>query len=344
MLTGRAVFARDTVTDTFAAIVEREPEWSALPDATPMHLRRLLQRCLDKDPKRRLRDIGDARLDLHAVPDAPIGALSSRASRPLTRAVVMGGTVVVALSAFAVGRFANTDDSVTPTATRLVIPFGDGDVAAFGPVAALSRDENASCTPRIGACIFGPSMDSRPFQSLELNHRHSSDPAATLGSPATRSCHQTGCGLAFLKPPSSGKSRLAVALRLRSRTSPARKVARSTLTVPSHGTPTTPSSLPQLARRVEVVAFGWSRQPEVRPSSSSPWKRVRLQRRRRCCLVEPTFFSLFRPARLGRRGHRRSIAEDPRAPRSHSRWPRRSICRERLSDLRIPRDLVWRAG
>ena len=140
MLTGRAVFAGDTVTDTLAAILEREPDWSALPDATPTHLRRLLQRCLEKDPKRRLRDIGDARLDLDAVPDAPAGALSSRASRPLTRAVVMGGTVVVGLTAFAVWRFANTDDPVTRTATRLEIPFGDGDIAPYGPVAALSRD------------------------------------------------------------------------------------------------------------------------------------------------------------------------------------------------------------
>jgi hypothetical protein len=71
MLTGHAAFARDTITDTLAAIVEREPDWRALPDATPTHVRRLLQRCLEKDPRRRWRDIGDAGIDLDAAHVAP---------------------------------------------------------------------------------------------------------------------------------------------------------------------------------------------------------------------------------------------------------------------------------
>src|SRR5262245_39046375 len=62
MLTGRAVFAGDTITDVLAAIVTREPDWTALPATTPATIRRLLARCLEKDPKRRLRDIGEARL------------------------------------------------------------------------------------------------------------------------------------------------------------------------------------------------------------------------------------------------------------------------------------------
>jgi len=64
MLTGRAFFARDTVTDTLAAIIEQEPDWAALPPATPEGIRRLLRRCLDKDRKRRLRDIGDAGVEI----------------------------------------------------------------------------------------------------------------------------------------------------------------------------------------------------------------------------------------------------------------------------------------
>ena len=46
------------------AILDREPDWSALPKTTPSTIRRLLRRCLEKDPKRRLRDIGDAQFDL----------------------------------------------------------------------------------------------------------------------------------------------------------------------------------------------------------------------------------------------------------------------------------------
>ena len=64
MLTGRAAFAGDDVSDTLAAILEREPDWTALPAATPPLIRRLLRRCLEKDRTRRLADIADARLEI----------------------------------------------------------------------------------------------------------------------------------------------------------------------------------------------------------------------------------------------------------------------------------------
>ena len=54
MLTGRALFARDTLTDTLAAVVQSDPDWQALPAATPARIRDLLRRCLQKDPQRRL--------------------------------------------------------------------------------------------------------------------------------------------------------------------------------------------------------------------------------------------------------------------------------------------------
>jgi Tol biopolymer transport system component len=64
MLTGRPAFHGDSLAATIAAILEREPDTSALPGQTPVLVRRLIQRCLEKDPKRRLRDIGDARLEI----------------------------------------------------------------------------------------------------------------------------------------------------------------------------------------------------------------------------------------------------------------------------------------
>ena len=64
MLSGRRPFVGETTTDVLAAIVDREPEWKALSAAVPSSVRRLLERCLEKDPKRRLRDIGDARVEL----------------------------------------------------------------------------------------------------------------------------------------------------------------------------------------------------------------------------------------------------------------------------------------
>jgi eukaryotic-like serine/threonine-protein kinase len=64
MLTGRRTFSASTTADTIAAILQREPDWSAIPQGTPSALRRLLSRCLEKDPRRRLRSVGDGRLDL----------------------------------------------------------------------------------------------------------------------------------------------------------------------------------------------------------------------------------------------------------------------------------------
>ena len=68
MLTGQATFARATVTETLAAIIERDPEWKALPPATPPAIVRLLRRCLEKDPRRRLHDVADVRIEIDEAP------------------------------------------------------------------------------------------------------------------------------------------------------------------------------------------------------------------------------------------------------------------------------------
>jgi len=68
MLTGRQAFGGETISDSLAAILTKDPDRAPLPTATPPNLRRLLDRCLEKDPKRRLRDIGEARLILEGEP------------------------------------------------------------------------------------------------------------------------------------------------------------------------------------------------------------------------------------------------------------------------------------
>jgi serine/threonine protein kinase/Tol biopolymer transport system component len=74
MLTGRVTFAGDTASDSIARILEREPDWSALPAGTPAPIRRLLLRCLTKDSKRRLRDVGDVRIEIDAMDEVLPGA------------------------------------------------------------------------------------------------------------------------------------------------------------------------------------------------------------------------------------------------------------------------------
>jgi len=80
MLTGSPVFARGTVTDTIAAVVSTEPKWKSLPPDTPDSVRRLLTRCLQKDARRRLHDMADARIELEDTLATP--AEPARVPRP----------------------------------------------------------------------------------------------------------------------------------------------------------------------------------------------------------------------------------------------------------------------
>ncbi len=64
VLTGKKAFEGETVTDVIAAVVNKEPEWNALSASVPRHVRHLIERCLRKSARERVRDIGDARLEL----------------------------------------------------------------------------------------------------------------------------------------------------------------------------------------------------------------------------------------------------------------------------------------
>jgi Tol biopolymer transport system component len=96
MLTGRQAFGGETTSDTIAAILDREPDWAVLPAATPASIRRLLERCLTKDSKRRFRDIRDASLEL-AEPGPP--ERTAVVTRKDHRAWMAGTAVALALVA-----------------------------------------------------------------------------------------------------------------------------------------------------------------------------------------------------------------------------------------------------
>ena len=106
MLTGRAAFPGDTITETLAAVLERDPDWSLLPASTPPAIHRLLRRSLQKDPRRRLRDVADARLEIDDVgsgtsPEpAPVGGRRSARGATVLGVgfgVLMGAAAVAAL-------------------------------------------------------------------------------------------------------------------------------------------------------------------------------------------------------------------------------------------------------
>jgi Tol biopolymer transport system component len=100
MLTGKAVYSGETVSEVLAAVIMKEPDLDSLPAMLPAPVRRLIRRCLQKDPKRRMRDIGEARLSLDETAEAdtpaqPARATSNRWLVGLTAvfAVALAGTV-----------------------------------------------------------------------------------------------------------------------------------------------------------------------------------------------------------------------------------------------------------
>jgi Tol biopolymer transport system component len=88
LLTGRVAFDQPTVSDTLAAVLHSEPDWSCLPPGLSLPVTTLLQRCLQKDARQRRRDIGDVRADLDDALATPVGAAQVDAGPPPTSRAV----------------------------------------------------------------------------------------------------------------------------------------------------------------------------------------------------------------------------------------------------------------
>jgi Tol biopolymer transport system component/predicted Ser/Thr protein kinase len=102
MLAARRAFDGKTPSDVIAAVLERPVDWNAMPPDVPASIRRLLRRCLEKDPRERLRHIADARLEIRdasgADPDIPaqIAAPVHQATRRVLQGIALAALVVVA--------------------------------------------------------------------------------------------------------------------------------------------------------------------------------------------------------------------------------------------------------
>jgi eukaryotic-like serine/threonine-protein kinase len=133
MLTGQQAFAGDSMTEILGAVVLKEPDWSALPAGTPARLRDLLARCLEKDPRKRRRDIGDVKLDLDAIAAGdslvePAVAPVVPATRRPTLPVLAGGALVVAAIGMAIGWALPRGRGTAPAApTRFIVSGPDGE-------------------------------------------------------------------------------------------------------------------------------------------------------------------------------------------------------------------------
>ncbi len=129
MLTGRRAIQSENVPEALASILTREPDWSTLPADTPPLIRRLLRRCLEKDRKRRLADIADARLEIDDALsgshiDAPVARSFSRTRERLMWAAAL---LLVGLTAAAMAAWATRSLPVPLETTRTLVSVAPTD-------------------------------------------------------------------------------------------------------------------------------------------------------------------------------------------------------------------------
>ena len=175
MLTGRSVFSGASSVEVLAAVVRDDPPWQDLPADTPASTRKLLKRCLDKNPRERLRDIGEARIAIREAASGETGELpspaSARPNRLLAAALIVSCAVSAGALLWASGWF--RAKPVPLGAARVQIAFPEGTTpwsSQHEPNVALSADGRmvAFVADSLGTYyLWVQAMDTAIAQRLE---------------------------------------------------------------------------------------------------------------------------------------------------------------------------------
>ncbi len=131
-LATRRTFSGETTTEVLAAVLEKEPDWSALPATLPENVRSLLRRCLTKDRSRRLRDIGDARLELEETLSTQVAATQARVVRRRAYWPAVAAAVVVAAAGLGIWGWLHGRSVPAPEVVRFTHQFPQGNRLAPG--------------------------------------------------------------------------------------------------------------------------------------------------------------------------------------------------------------------
>ena len=144
MLTGKRLYTGENASETLASVIKDDPDWNLIPTDTPLKIRELLRRCLQKDSRKRLRDVGDARIEIEEALADPSGTLAlpagSVAAQPTWRraspwaiAGLLGFVAVVAL-------WAPWRTKETPMRVSVNFPSGQSLWTVQGAAAVISPD------------------------------------------------------------------------------------------------------------------------------------------------------------------------------------------------------------
>jgi eukaryotic-like serine/threonine-protein kinase len=135
MLTGERLFEGETVSDTVAQVLTKQPDLSRV----PAKARKLLSRCFEKDPRRRLRDIGEARFLLEEEPRPGIPA-PAKAGRPSVRWMLATAAVAAAVGLGIVANRRSNERTSVPSALKLSVLLPDNAAFDDGSIPAVSPD------------------------------------------------------------------------------------------------------------------------------------------------------------------------------------------------------------
>ena len=200
MLTGKRLFDGETVSDVLASVLKSEPDWPSLPKAAPASVRLLLERCLQRDPRRRLRDIGDARLVLEDSlagrgEDLPAAAASARGGKSAALWTALAAAVALAVG-LAVGHLATKATGAAPAQSQVSFErltfrpghFVNARFAPDGETVFLSADwernerEVFQVRPKAGELALG----LKGAELLSVSRSASSPCSCRASRPATR--------------------------------------------------------------------------------------------------------------------------------------------------------------
>ena len=219
MLTGRQAFAGETISDTLASVMRDEPDWSALPPALSPRWRRLLERCLAKDPRQRLQAIGEARIALEDLAANPAEGASLEGSASAAKRVrptrllpwLVAALAVLALAVCAVAKATGASFRRHRAERRAVRGPEDRIGPLLSPAGDLARRPCARLHGPSGRPASAEAAAARYARGRRaLRRRGSAQPllfAATAsgsGSSTAARCPRSRCAAA---PPSSSPMR-----------------------------------------------------------------------------------------------------------------------------------------
>ena len=169
-LAGKGAFSSETVSDTIAAVLDREPDWNALPSRAPASVDRLLRRALVKDRARRLQHIGDARIEMEDAEVHPrLEEGAHRGVRWLPVWTALGAALLASFVSLAVLRRGPSTDEAVVTRLDISVPSPLPTNSGLGSVLAIAPDGRHIVFQADGMLYLRPmdAMDATPLPGTE---------------------------------------------------------------------------------------------------------------------------------------------------------------------------------